>query len=426
MNKKQINKGILERQPLVLMAFAVFFLLLNFNQAIAQQELTSDELFLKARTEAFENKNYTEAIRLTQTAIEKTPDYTDLYVFLGRLYSWTDQPELARETFEKALIQDPDYEDTALAYGSLEYWEKNLEKALSIVNNGLEAHPSSEDLLILKSKILVGMKQYEKANEVLNEVLEINPESNEAIMIMRQSNFETSKNAVQATYDFVYFDERFDDPWQLASIGYRRQTKLGLVEARLNYANRFAMGSSQFEIDAYPIISKTFYAYINGGISSDKGIFPQYRAGFSLYANLPAAFEVDAGFRYLYFTDATWVYTIGLGKYYKNFWFNFRTFLNESSSGVVNSYLFTTRYYTGGFDDYLALQMGTGFSPDDATNNVLYNSAGLNSYNISLEYRKSFRKTNVFYIRGDFENIEYQEDNRGNQYTIGVGYIKRF
>ncbi|QLE00679.1 YaiO family outer membrane beta-barrel protein [Galbibacter sp. BG1] len=427
MNKTIFNIRIEGKFLTAFKAVAFLFFLLNSDFSIGQEELTSDELFLKARTEAFDNENYTEAIRLTKIALDKTPDYTDLYVFLGRLYSWTDQPDLARAAFEEALKQDPDYEDAALAYGNLEYWNKNPSEGLSIVNNGLAANPTSESLQILKSKILIDLKKYEEANAVLNEVLAENPNSREAITIMRQTKLETSKNAIQASYDFVYFDERFDDPWHLASLSYRRQTKLGLVEARFNYSNRFTTGSTQFEIDAYPIFSKTFYAYINGGISSDKGIFPQYRAGFSLYANLPAAFEVDAGFRYLYFTDATWIYTMGLGKYYKNFWFNFRMYLNSSSTGIANSYLFTTRYYTGGFDDYIALQIGTGFSPDDATNNVLYNnSSGLNSYNFSLEYRKSFKKTNVFYLRFNYENIEYQEDNRGNQYTFGLGYIKRF
>ncbi|WP_417443186.1 YaiO family outer membrane beta-barrel protein [Joostella sp.] len=408
-------------------ALCLFICLSTVFISLAQEDKTSDELFVMARKEAFDNENYDEAIRLMKIATEKTPDYADLNIFLGRLYTWTDQTEKARPILKEAYLNNKNYEDAAIAYASLEYWNGNPSEALAIVNASLEHNQDSEDLLLLKSKILMDLKEYQQANNTLNTVLENNPKSTEARSLMQNVRKESAKNEIGVSYDFVYFDERFDKPWHLASVDYSRQTKYGSIISRFNYANRFGTGSTQFELDLYPRISNTFYAYVNGGISSDKGVFPEYKAGFSLFANLPAAFEIDAGFRVLFFSDETWIYTGSIGKYYKNYWFNFRTYLTPSDSGVSNSYALTVRYYTGGADDFFSVKVGTGFSPDDATNNILLNSnTQLNSTNVSLEYRKLIKKTHVIFARGTYENIEYATDSRGNQYTIGIGYIKRF
>ena len=248
-------------------------------------------------------------------------------------------------------------------------------------------------------------------------------------MCIRDSNSATAKNAVGLNYEFVYFDERFDDPWHLAALDYIRQTKLGSVAARINFANRFRTDALQFEVDAYPRISDVFYTYVNLGISSDSGIFPQYRAGFSLFSNLPASFEADAGFRYLAFDDDTFVYTLGLGKYYKNYWFNFRTYLTPSDSALSQSYALTVRYYFGGADDFIGARIGTGISPDDNANSALFNGATitrLRSNNLTLFYRKLLGATHVLTAQAGLEDQEYAADSSGLQFSVSVGFIKRF
>ena len=139
--------------------------------------------------------------------------------------------------------------------------------------------------------------------------------------------------------------------------------------------------------------------------------------------------HVRAGFRLLGFNDETWIYTASVGKYYKSFWFNLRTFLTPSNNSVSQSYSFMTRYYLGGADDYLSIRVGTGLSPDNQTNNILYNNGNqyrLKSNNISLGFRKTLWATNVVFIETGLENQEYRQGEKGNQLTLGVGYLKRF
>src|SRR5690606_37266668 len=130
--------------------------------AFAQQ--TSDELYTEARKQAFDNKNYKEAITLAQKALEQTPDYPDLNIFIGRLYTWDGQTENARNTFDSVVKKYPNNQDAYLAYGSLEYWSKNYDKALKLTDKGLAISPKSEELLLLRARILSDSRKYPEAN----------------------------------------------------------------------------------------------------------------------------------------------------------------------------------------------------------------------------------------------------------------------
>lgn len=407
--------------------FIFFFLFSFFSTNAQEEELTTDELFVKARTAAFDEDNYTKAIELTMKALDKSPNYADVRIFLGRLYTWTDKVDSARIAFNRVLEENPGHEDATLAYTSLEYWNDNSEKALKIVNKGILKHPKSEDLLLLKARVLKDLKRYAEANDALNQLLKINPKLTEARSLGESIRNVSSKNQIGVDYEYVYFDERFDDPWHLASIDYSRSTKIGSIIGRLNYANRFTSNGTQFVIDAYPSISDTFYAYVSGGIASSGSIFPDYRAGASLYANLPAAFEGEVGFRMLSFDEETWIYTASVGKYISNFWINARTYLTPDEENISQSYSLNVRYYIAGADDYLSFGVGTGISPDDNTNSILYQDPyKLKSSNISIGYRMSVKSTNVFFINAELEDQEYAPETRGNQFSVGIGYFKKF
>ncbi len=408
----------------------IFFFIFSFSSISlsAQEELTTDELFVLARKEAFDNDNYPEAIRLTQKALERSPEYADVRIFLGRLYTWTNKNSDAREEFERVLRDNPGYEDASLAYANLEFWNDNSEKALEILNTAIKMNPEAEDLLLLKARVLKDLKKYTEASSTVNELLRINPKLTKARILGESIKNVSSRNQIGADYEYVYFDKRFDDPWHLATIDYTRSTGIGSVMGILNYANRFGSNGTQLVVEAYPGISDTFYAYLSGGLASSGSIFPDYRAGASLYANLPASFEGEVGFRMLNFDETTWIYTASVGKYISNFWLNARTYLTPDDTNISHSYSLNVRYYFAGADDFLSFGIGTGISPDDDSSNVLYadNTYKLKSSNISLGYRVSVKSTNVFFISAEYEDQEYARETRGNQFSLQVGYFKKF
>ena len=406
----------------------LFLLTLFCKMASAQGGLSSDELFQQARKAAFDQKDYPKAISLSKQALAKSPDYSDIHVFLGRVYTWSDKTDSARAEFNTVISKHPDNEDAAFAFGSLEYWNNNSPKALQLVQDGLKFHPQSKDLLLLEAKVLNDLKRFSEANTTLDTLIKEDPTNSDARALAARVRDNSSVNKIGVTYDYIHFDKEFA-PWQLVSLEYGRQTGAGSIIGFVNYANRFNEDGVQYEVDAYPHISKTFYAYVSGAYSGNVGVFPHARAGFSLYANLPSSFEGDIGFRYLHFSGDTWIYTASIGKYIGNFWFNFRTYLTPPIGSVSQSYTLKVRYYTGGADDYLSLGVGTGISPDDPKDINLLNSGinyKLSSDNVSAAWYHSFKRLNVFFITASLDNHNTSLIRIGNQLDIGVGYLRRF
>lgn len=397
----------------------------------AQNDLSSDELFQLARKAAFNKKNYPKAKDLLYTALQRSPDYADIRIFLGRIYTWTDNYDSARVSFEYVKKIKPDYVDLTRAYTDLEYWNENYEKALAISEEGLAFNPASTELLIRRTKVLVAMKRYAEAEESLAEIFKISKNNPQARSLADKIKDLTVANKISASYDYVYFDRRFDDPWHLVSIDYGRNTGIGSVIGRLNYSNRFKTNGYQVEVDAYPGISKTFYSYINVGYSDNVGVFPHWRGGFSLYANLPKSFEGEIGFRYLKFSgDPTWIYTGSIGKYYSNWLFTGRTFITPSSftNKVSASYSIAANYYyKGNADDMISGTVGYGISPDDRLNSILLdNTSSLLSYKAGLSFRKKISQRTILNLSGTWYNQEYRPQTTGNQFQVSAGWLVRF
>lgn len=408
--------------------FFLFVIFISSNRILAQEnDLGSDELFQRARTLAFDAKDYPQAIKLSKQALAKSPNYTEVSIFLGRLYTWTDQIDSARLVFDQLDQRHVDDEDFFMAYASLAYWNDQATLANTIVDKGLSSHPTSENLLLLKAKINYSNNAYSTAKKAIDDLLRVNPKNTEARALSKNIEDYAAKNAVGLTYNFVHFDKQFDDDWHIVGVSYKRATPIGSVIFRTNYANKFADNGVQFELEAYPRISKMFYLYVGAGYSDNVGIFPNYRTGVSLYANLPASFEGEIGYRQLYFTDNIWMYTASVGKYYQNFWFNLKTYLTPGQNNISQSYAGTIRYYTKGANDYLGFTTGTGISPEENRSNLLDNSIyKLKTFKVGAEYNFSINRTNLFSLSSTYYNQEYKINEKGNQFDFTIGYIKTF
>lgn len=413
----------MNKRTLIVIAF-----LSAYSFVSAQKQLSSDELFKSARYAAFEDKNYDKAKLYARQALAISPTYADIEIFLGRIFTWNKQYDSARYHFLKVLTQSPDNEEASIAYADLEYWNDHYEESLKICNEGLTLHPASEALLLRKAKNLNAAKKFKEAGIITSQLLKLNGYNTAALALASTLKDAVSVNKISISYEHSSFDKQFDKPWHLGSISYGRQTKFGSITARMNYANRFGSSGVQGEIDAYPRISKTFYSYVSFGYSGNVGVFPKYRAGFSLYANLPKSFEAEAGLRYLYFTNSTKVYTFYVGKYYKSFLFSARTYITPSGGSVSQSYSIAARCYFKSSEDYIGLSLGTGISPDDNNQNIQFNTkqSKLTSKQVSASFNHTFLKWNVISISAGLINQEYQPTVKGNQLNLSAALSHRF
>ncbi|MES2331657.1 MAG: YaiO family outer membrane beta-barrel protein [Bacteroidota bacterium] len=407
-----------------------FFSLLVTALLYSQDTTTSDGLLVEARKAAFDNNDYPKAKAYLQKALKISPDYADVKIFLGRIYTWTKEYDSARSYFLSVLKANPAYEDASIAMADLEYWNDNNTKALQVVNDALVSHPESQELLLRKGKILNAMRRYPEAQSAIEQVLKINRNNSEARSLANRIKESAAKNSIGISYDYVYFDKQFSDPWHLVGLDYTRTTGIGSITGRINYANRFKSNGIQYELEAYPHISKTFYSYVGIGYSDSIGVFPHWRGGFSLYANLPKSFEGELGVRYLQFSgDPTFIYTAYLGKYYKSWLFSGRTYITPGSftKTLSASYSASARYYYGSADDVIGATFGYGISPDDRSNSIqLDDKIRLISYKAGLSFKKKISRFSVISIDGSWYNQEYLPQTKGNQYQFSIGWLQRF
>jgi YaiO family outer membrane protein len=398
--------------------------------ASGQRRADPDSLFLSARYAAFHDKDYATAKALLYAALTTAPDYSDLRIFLGRIHTWVHEYDSARSCFQYVLQNHPDEEDAAMAYTDLEYWQDHLDSALMVCRRGLDRHPDSRELMIREAKIYRGLRRFQAAGSVADALLKIDRNNTAARSLLNEIRELSARNKLALSYDFAYFDRQFDAPWHLLSLEYGRATKAGAVTARINGADRFDRSGIQYEIDAYPHISKIFYSYAEIAWSPDDGIFPQWHGGFSLYANLPGAWEGELGFRYLQFSGSpTWVYTGCLGKYYRNWLFAARVYLTPAttSPAVSTSYSLSAKYYYGGADELIGLSGGYGISPDDRYNVIqLGSKTRLVSYNLGLQGKKKIGHGQVLSANLNWLNQEYLPGTNGNQYDLGLSWLYRF
>lgn len=423
---------IFEYKSIYIKIIILFLSIAGISKTFSQIE-NVDSLFQVARTLAF-SSNYPESKLLCKKILEKNPNYQDVQVLLGRVYFWNKQTDSALIILSKSIRLNP-YEDAYIALSDIQRWSGNLLDALKTSEDGLLFFPSSEELFIRKIKTLAELEDYNEAYPIIDSLIGKNKKRSELRQLAESIKMKMSKNIFSVGYDYDYFDKQFKDPWHNISTSYGRQTKyLGRFITRANLGNRFASNGYQIEIDAYPVLGKKMYAYINAGYSPSI-IFPTYRSGISVYRNFPRAFEGELGLRVLYYSKATILYVGSIGKYKGNFWFSARQTLISFENGnrIFPSYSFITRYYGKTTYDYVTLTLGYGLSPDDRVREVLLEHVTVKNYSMKLSVQKLFRGNNVFSINAGIVNGEYIQGDyfqagkkTGNNIFAGINYQKIF
>lgn len=400
-------------------------LLAFWASAVTAQDIQNpDLLFKQAREAAFQNEDYPEAIRLARKALEITPDYTEIRVFLGRVYFWSGKTGQARDTFLEILENDAKQKDARIELINVELENDRPYQALDLAEKGLDFHPSDTDLRFRKGRALMELGREEDALREFRQVRRIDPGYPHVRSLIQRLQGKLLHWQAMISYSHEQFSNPFD-PWHLGTFELLRETRVGDFIGRLNYDRRFGQTDTQVELDAYPTLSRSMYAYANVGYSPGT-FFPQFRAGLSLFHQLPKAFEAELGFRYLYFSDPNlMIYTASISKYYRQYWFTVRPFFSPDleEGNNFSTQLIARRFFSDS-DNYLSLIAGFGSSPYG------YNSqqdiSRLSSTRFELEAQKKF--SSRFLVRGHvgFMREEYRTDGFRNRLIGGLKLYFRF
>jgi YaiO family outer membrane protein len=392
-----------------------------------------DEIFEQARQKAF-NGQREEAREMLKFALERSPNYYDLRILLGRTYAWDGQRENARKELTQVLTAEPSYLDAISAAVDVEMWDEKYADALTVVDAGLSFHPNATDLLLKKTNILDNLGRQNEATLILQQILAIDPAHEKALEQLDSRKLATMRYTVGADVTLDFFSRTFD-PAQYSSLYLSRTNKWGSAMARLNYSHRFSSSGIQGEVDLYPRIADGVYAYLNYGYSTSD-LFPLHRAGAEVFSKLPRSFEASAGMRYLYFgTDSKIaIYTGSIGWYVKSYWLSLRPYITpDKETGTSYSASLTVRKYFTDGNHFLGLSAGAGFSPDDRR---IQSGVGLSTENIyilksqraGIAFRKSFAKTWMVDLGLNIvrQELSFDQGEYVLIYSFNAGLRKRF
>lgn len=356
---------------------------------------------------AFNEGNYKKARELAFKALDKSPDYHGIRVFVARTFAWDKQYDKAREELQTVLSKDPAYKEAFKAFIDVEKWSGHPKQALTVADKALIHYPDDFYFQNQRASLLHKIGKNKEAKKQLKEILSVAPTNSEARKLLKDIKQQQFKYEAKVSYRTDQFTDVFD-PWHFGVFQLRRATPIGSIIGRVRYGNRFGTNGTQYEIDAYPSITDGLSAYLNAGYSSSS-IFPQYRFGISIYKSLPHSFQIEGGLRYLDFESSqVTIYTASLSKYYGNYLFTGRTYIRPSSSGTSTSVGLLMRRYFGGPETYIELNGSGGSSPADIE--FQQDVQQLNSWDLSiggqipLSYR-TFVEGSFGYDREEFPNF---------------------
>lgn len=391
----------------------------------SQENLSSDDLLKASQVAIRQEKNYPKAISLLKQALVKSPDYSDVRIMLGRVYTWSGFQDSARTQFQTVFQKDPSNKEAFNASFDLEYWNGNSARALELANEAIVFYPTSEEFITKKAKALNSLKRAPEAISLTQDFVNQNPGNKLVGDLLESLKNANLKNEISYGYTFSSFDKRFAEPWHMASISYGRVTPIATLNFQINYANRFDKNGVEFETTSYPGITKGLYAYV-GAAFSNSSIFSRHRLGLSLYKSLPYSFEAEGGIRYLKFDASTILYVVGFGRYFGNSFIGLRSYIGPGDGQFSKSFNLYSRFYlSDDRNDYFGISGGTGFSPDDRARNIDVNR-NLKSLKAGIEYSRNLTKHIVVSASTSFINEEFRTETFGNQFTIGGGIKHRF
>lgn len=217
--------------------------------------------------------------------------------------------------------------------------------------------------------------------------------------------------------------------WAYSSLHYYRLSTKGNFGARVNSATRFDTTAVQYEIDAYPTLSKDAYAALNFAYANQSQIlFASYQYRAEGYFTLPQQFELSlgqAGQIYPQFGDKKiFLYTGSFGKNFGNYFLWIRPYYYTPESNQF--YEIGIRKTFSDPNNYVTLRINAGHLPDIGDLPPLDNLITLRQEGIALGGQLSL-KYGIFLKGGvEYDHQVYPSNLIRNITTGNLSIFIRF
>lgn len=395
----------------------------------AQEYKGDPDISLKnARELAFQGQRKA-AIDTLNKVIPHYPDYIDLRLLLGSIYSWDNKHQLARKQFEVALKTEKKYKELWIAAINNELYDKEYQQALDLIDSTLTYFPKDLNVDYKKVQVLDNLGETDHAIKLLDTMINTQ-KNNNWVAYRRNLYLKSLRRSVFIGLTGETFSDIFDN-MGYANVGYSRETKFGTFIGKINYANRFDTEGLQYEFEGYPKFGKKIYAYLNYAYSNSP-IFPKSKWGGELFVILPKNMEASLGYRQIYFDNdggiTTHLLTGSVSKHLGSYFVQLRPFLSYSNgqegfatSLSVRKYLKNDKNYIGTTIAFGATPQFNRFSPE-GTDFIIVNSSDFSiSYNFIVNRNVFTPKVNI-----SRQELSFDEGNYIWVFGFGINYSFRY
>lgn len=185
---------------------------------------------------------------------------------------------------------------------------------------------------------------------------------------------------------------------------------------------------AQYEIESYVDTGEKSYSYFDIAYSDDV-VFPKWRLGYSYYQNFNKGWETELGIRYSKFNNSdNTTGILGIGKYVGNYWINLRHTMSTDNGQYFPSFTLTGRLYTGGTRfDYFSLSTGFGTSTEDQISQGQFvERVSLDSYRVGVGFSHLFDYKYIAGIGINYNNQEFVPGRNQSELTFSLSFQYKF
>lgn len=304
---------------------------------------------------------------LKETAIEKAqnylkvfPDDADVGLVLAKLYVKEGQYDKARNLLLNHIYLYPSYTELYLSLINIDINLQRLKEGEKLAHLGLVFAPWDAQLQKKKNDLALLMldKKAVKPHKSPNQHVKV-----------EKSIAPTPKSYLNeiAIYQQNYYITDVRKVWDYTSVSYGRQTQLGKLYGKINYASRLKRQAAQYEIEFFPKLNNFLYLDLDASVANQPVLFPNYAYSGELFVVFPHLFNssygaqmnrIDNRHQYSRFTTS-------ISKDISVSNLTFRPYFYLPSAGA-SSILYTANYrYT--FAEpygYMGFIVGAGTTPD--------------------------------------------------------------
>jgi YaiO family outer membrane protein len=394
---------------------SVFYVMLLPGFLFAQSAQVGDYGKMK---EAAHSGKYKTAAEMGKSILVASPNNHDVAVLLARVYIWQQQYDSAQTVLNNLLSKAPGYADGVEAQFDLDFFSANYNQVLASSDSLIASNPARIDFKEKKALSHLELGQKSAALNDANAILSIDPENKVALGIVAQ--LKPKPGEVTVGYFFDQFQTPYHRWWNVYTLGYTKPLDWGSLAARLNLGHLGDFSNQglepQVEVESNIVLSKSAYMMLLYGYSPSI-YFPKHKASAEVWHTLPYQFVGSVGGSYYYWADPIFIATFSLEKYYNDYWFCLRNYLQFKDIGVTASFYFTARKYFGDVD-YFQAMLGYGAAPDEP-----FDVSDLNRQNaasIRLAYLKQLSQRIKLRAALGYSYEEYQQGDFRNRYEGGL------